>query len=463
MEAYVDDVKPAITSLAEFELVDKGSAIFEAASGCILHRDPSKGKVKFLPLGGWKPSGKHPGLQKEDIPVPYIVLSNHLDMVGVKLCANYRETRSTNCNELQDKVKNVIGPWKSGKFMHLSQRSASINTYCLSKVFFKCSSIDLRTVDTTNITASIKSWLFQDQLVKPEDFLLYRARSEGGLGLIHPKVKAQALFIKCFLETATTGNFLQNKYHEAIFKWYVLQERNFIHSSLPPYMSEEILHHIGQALNEGLLIETMTVKAWYKHLLEVNITHSGEPGSRELVPCRVERLNPSMDWKKSWMAASLPGLTSNKSSFLWKMLHDILPTRERMHRMSLPGVPSAVCTLCLDNEEDNSEHALLTCSYIKVGADNLLLALRQEIPDMTLERIKFLDFRSDDLYPVTFLTATVLEQLWLSRTEKKRCTWPSIRAQVESEILLLRKGRLAQAGDRAQHMLDATSPTVVCT
>ena len=82
---------------------------------------------------------------------------------------------------------------------------------------------------------------------------------------------------------------------------------------------------------------------------------------------------------------------------------------------------------------------------------------------MTLERIKFLDFRSDDLYPVTFLTATVLEQLWLSRTEKKRCTWPSIRAQVESEILLLRKGRLAQAGDRVQQMLDATSATVACT
>ena len=157
VEAYVDDVKPAITSLAEFELVDKGSAIFEAASGCVLHRDPSKGKVKFLPIGGWRPSGKHPGLQKADIPVPYIVLSNHLDMVGVKLCANYRETRSTNGDELQDKVKKVIGSWKSGKFMHLSQRSASINTYCLSKVFFKCSSIDLRTADTTNITASIKS------------------------------------------------------------------------------------------------------------------------------------------------------------------------------------------------------------------------------------------------------------------------------------------------------------------
>ena len=131
--------------------------------------------------------------------------------------------------------------------------------------------------------------------------------------------------------------------------------------------------------------------------------------------------------------------------------------------MNLPGVPSAVCTLCSDNEEDNSEHALLTCSHIKVGADNLLLALKQEIPDMTLERIKFLDFRSEDPYPMTFLTASILEQLWLSRADKKSCTWPSVRAQVESEILLLRKGRLAPAGDRVQLMLNETPPIVVNT
>ena len=55
-------------------------------------------------------------------------------------------------------------------------------------------------------------------------------------------------------------------------------------------------------------------------LLEVNVTHSGEPhsASRELVPFRVKRLNPFMDWKKSWRAASLPILSSKLSSFLWK-------------------------------------------------------------------------------------------------------------------------------------------------
>ena len=145
------------------------------------------------------------------------------------------------------------------------------------------------------------------------------------------------------------------------------------------------------------------------------------------------------------------------------MLHDILPTRERMNRMNLPGVLSAVCTLCDGNAEDTSEHALLTCSYIRVGSENLLLALQHEDPTMTLERVKFLDFRYDDLYPMIFLTASILKQLWTSRVEKKRCTWPSVRAQVKSQVLLLRKGRLAKFADKVHLMLDATPPIAVDT
>ena len=80
--------------------------------------------------------------------------------------------------------------------------------------------------------------------------------------------------------------------------------------------------------------------------------------------------------------------------------------------MNLHGVPSAVCTLCEENEEDNSEHSLLTCSYIRVGAENLLLALQHGDTTMALERIRFIDFRSEDLNPMAYLTASILEQLW---------------------------------------------------
>ena len=37
---YADDVKPVITTMEEFLVVDKAMALFEGASGCKLHRDP---------------------------------------------------------------------------------------------------------------------------------------------------------------------------------------------------------------------------------------------------------------------------------------------------------------------------------------------------------------------------------------------------------------------------------------
>ena len=39
--SYADDLKPAVTSMQELILVDNASALFESASGCRLHRNPS--------------------------------------------------------------------------------------------------------------------------------------------------------------------------------------------------------------------------------------------------------------------------------------------------------------------------------------------------------------------------------------------------------------------------------------
>ena len=88
---YADDLKPAITSMQEFVLVDQASALFERSSGCKLHRDPTSGKCKFLALGRWKGS-----LTQEDIPCNFMILSDKLDMVGVELKATAMQTRKAN-------------------------------------------------------------------------------------------------------------------------------------------------------------------------------------------------------------------------------------------------------------------------------------------------------------------------------------------------------------------------------
>ena len=145
---YLDDCKPAITSMDEFSLVDNGCHLFEDASGCKLHRDPASNKCKFLPLGRWKGS-----LEQEDIPLPYLKISDHLDFLGCKLYSNYGSTRRENGEILKEKVRSQINSWKSGKFMPMTSRPWSINTFCLSKLWYRTAILDLRVGDSSTITS----------------------------------------------------------------------------------------------------------------------------------------------------------------------------------------------------------------------------------------------------------------------------------------------------------------------
>ena len=84
----------------------------------LLNPDPNSNKCKFLPLGRWRRE-----LTQADIPTPYMKITNSLDMVGVKLCATWSSSRVLNCDIVKYKVKQLIGSWRAGKFMPLSQRS----------------------------------------------------------------------------------------------------------------------------------------------------------------------------------------------------------------------------------------------------------------------------------------------------------------------------------------------------
>ena len=57
-------------------------------------------------------------------------------------------------------------------------------------------------IDINNISSRVKSWLFQDQLEKPQEMIIHRPIHMGGLGVHNVKCKALASLIRTFLETA---------------------------------------------------------------------------------------------------------------------------------------------------------------------------------------------------------------------------------------------------------------------
>ena len=240
--AYCDDVKPSVTSMSEFFTVDKACALFEKASGCKLHIDPASGKCKFLSLGRWRGI-----LEQEDIPLNYMVLADSLEMVGVELKATWSQTRKVNGDIIQARVGSVINSWKSGKFMDLSSRPWSLNTFALTKVWFKCHTVDLCVCDSSSVTSKIKSWLFQDQLEKPAEMVLHRPIQIGGLGLHSVKMKALASLIRTFMETAASPKFSHSLNHTLLYWAYVLKDDSISNPpALPPYYSVNFFDTISK-------------------------------------------------------------------------------------------------------------------------------------------------------------------------------------------------------------------------
>ena len=78
------------------------------------------------------------------------------------------------------------------------------------------------------------------------------------------------------------------------------------------------------------------------------------------VQSRAELSCPTNDWETSWRRARLKGLGSEATSFLWKLLHQLLPTEERLARI-LPNT-SPVCKICSTPTHADLIHCFFQCS-----------------------------------------------------------------------------------------------------
>ena len=97
----------------------------------------------------------------------------------------------------------------------------------------------------------------------------------------------------------------------------------------------------------------MSEKEWYQFLLEDMCTMEvdNEENSRYKM-CRVERASPDTDWEGCWRLARLPGLGPDNTSFLFKMMHDLLPTQERLARTKPRASPACPMPGCQEAIED---------------------------------------------------------------------------------------------------------------
>lgn len=444
---YADDLKTAITTMQEFGIVDDKISQFERASGCELHRDPTSGKVKFLPLGRWRGT-----LQQEDLPLQcrYVALSDHLDMLGIPLYATVRKTEKASGDELQGKMKNTVGPWMT-RFMCLTQRPWSVNTYLLPKAWHRCHTVPLRKCDIVGIKKQINRFVYVDQAIKPENFVNYRDRNCGGLQIHDVECKARALLSKSFMETAACTKYRKSLYHVAIYKYYILEERDMLDPGLPPYYNQQFINDIKAAIDLGLLVENMTAKDWYIFMLDRYVLKKSveqDDGSFELESklCRAETARPDLEWGVIWARARMRGLSNESRTFLWRMLHNLHPTKERLNRTMTRTNPTPICDRCDLNQVDNVQnHTFTGCTETVEAMTWLITQLRMLDVGVTAEKVVWLQFdvqNEHEELACVWLTAETLAYVWAKRRSRDPIQLASMRAILRARVEMMTKSNL---------------------
>ena len=250
-------------------------------------------------------------------------------------------------------------------------------------------------------------------------------------------------------------------FHEVLFRFHVLGEISLPEPSLPPYYDKEFFNTIKHYHETSPLnIAVMTTKQWYKVLLEdkVLMTSTNETLPRSLIPARVEALSPLTDWSTTWTLARTRGLGSDLTAILFKILHQLLPTQDRVSRLTRNQTQNTgLCQLCYAEVEDQ-KHAFFSCPYSSTAGSELLEYVHEVLPDLSPEAALRLEFsqelsEEEQLATVCLLT-TGLQYIWSARVEKKPAILYKMRADIEAQIAILRRTRHKAAGDLMAEMIE---------
>jgi hypothetical protein len=271
------------------------------------------------------------------------------------------------------------------------------------------------------------------------------------------KYRAMAELIKSFIDTSINPNFKRNIYHQALYNWHVEGVRAIPDPGKPPYYSTEFFDAIREVKDEGLLrLSGMTIGMWYKALLENHVTQEIDENGFSF-SVRSKAHNPDINWDHAWALSILPGLDSTDSSFIFCLLHNLLPTQERQHRVLSHKVTSSHCTLCSQDVPSDRLHALVLCPFNNGVGFWLIRCLRELFPHLQPDQLIFLNFNIDshdkNALPAAWLAAKALHAIWLSRTKKRATNIPATRAALEANIMLLRKTRFKTSAPTLENLI----------
>ena len=292
---FADDQKLFLKHAEEVHTVDKIVSDFEKVSGVKLHRNKLLKKCNVLSFGLHRNYKEWPD---------WVNKVDTLKVIGGTFINQGSLDKINSANVKTRVIGKLNENWGMGGT--LFQKAFFCNTYCFSKMNYLGQAFVMEKKHLDEIKSKSLAFMYAGFNERPVQVLNFRKKSDGGLSLHHPHLKAKSLLLK-------------NMYRECI-------ERNIKY--VGGCFSENLYGPKNElaALLDGNI--EMKSKEIYGYLREKLVRVNSS-----LIPSRIERRVQGIQWSRCFKNMnSILKISPKEKEFFFMLTQDILPVHGRLNR-----------------------------------------------------------------------------------------------------------------------------------
>lgn len=381
---FADDTALVLGANGDFAAVDHSLRAYERASGSRLNRD----KTWAMWAGSWR--GRH------DNPFPGISWLLQGKYLGVYVGADSLEAINTTWNMVTNKLISATQLWK-GRPLTIFGRAVVVNTILLSRIVYTASVYHLPARFRMLIEATIWRFVWSNAPDGITRDWATRPQKQGGLGigvLLHRLRSLQAAWLGRLLAVCSQHERTEEL---AAHPWAHLARAALVRShclgesSLPTLewlCSTRVQSHL--TVNNDSNFWEHVVSSWASFAIQQGDSLLSQPPSqwspRVLNLRQAGRRDPPPPCKWKAVLPTPPGnalvasvwsrmvvdnpTTWNTRQFVWRLLHRLLPVRERLVRHG--RAEEETCLFC-GREQESLAHLFAFCPLTKSAYFRFLL------------------------------------------------------------------------------------------
>ena len=351
LEAFCDDVNVMTEHVDDIVKVDKIVEEFEAFSGAILSRSK---KCKIIGFGQWK--------GKSTWPIDYLQTEEEVKVFGIYIRNSYKSLLKRNWEFRYAKFNSCIQSWSSRNFPSLSSRVETLKVFALSRVYYLAAILPITRVAVQKFEGVMGHFLWNRSgwMLRVSMDEIKNLPTNGGLNLICIESMCSSLLLSQFLRLLKSSDSKSI----AHIDYWIGDTLTDILPSLDSCVHASNIHeyycHLESLVVAGRIDDLVTPHNW--KTLSNKIIYL-EHAQSFPTPKVQQNFGHSFNFSLAWKRINSSVIPSSIRDISYLLLHNKLPTKERLFRVGVASDP--YCVFCPDALICDAEHFFCKCVRVE--------------------------------------------------------------------------------------------------